>query len=293
MTYLFLSGLYLTICVLTDDFRWKVTETLEKHDRFLTSLPLTCRPQSPIKSICSAAFLSSWPSTKDSRPCQENSQVLHYSTGMENFCWISTNPVYSLANQQWSLYTCMNNDFFSFSPAYFPFSSYCLSPSDTAHGKGGSEDSSVCFLEPSVARGHLHWCHVKLRFRPGSNQWVRSAEHAGTFIYYSLISVFLTSCLPCQKEPDKFSLNKRKYWPISDTRIVSALLIDSRGISGSGLDSGADGSCGNTAESWQMRMFRPQKLLPCCNFYKPKRAEVALKLHGWWSWCISECRIFP
>lgn len=61
-------------------------------------------------------------------------------------------------------------------------------------------------------------------------------------------------------------------------RIVSALLIDSRGSreSGSGLalkttDPDADRDCRNMRESWKMRMFQPEKLLPWCKFNRPTR----------------------
>lgn len=61
-------------------------------------------------------------------------------------------------------------------------------------------------------------------------------------------------------------------------RIVSALLIDSSGSreSESGLalktmDPDADGGCRNMRESWKMRMFQPEKLLPWCKFNRPTR----------------------
>lgn len=94
----------------------------------------------------------------------------------------------------------------SFRPPCSSFSSYRLSASDT--DKWGREDSSMCFLELSVVRGHLDWCHVKFRCRPDSKQWVRSAEHAGTFIYDPHISFFFLTSK--KKNPDKFSLSTKE-----------------------------------------------------------------------------------
>lgn len=192
-------------------------------------------------------------------------------------CTISTNPVYGSANQQickFSTHAQLMTFFFCFAfvfPACCSFSSYCLSPSDTALGKRGREDSLVCFLSLSVVQGHLDWCHVKFYFRPGSKQWVRCAEREGSLICSSLISIlFLASCLLRQKEV--LTLKKRKYWPIFDIRIVSVfwltpvgLLIHGQTLAPKTMDSDADGSCRNMEESGQMRMLQPKK------FYKPTR----------------------
>lgn len=166
----------------------------------------------------------------------------------------------------------------SFRPPCSWFSSCRLSLSDTAHGKWGREDSSMCFLELSVVRGHLDWCHVKFCCRPDSKQWVRSAEHAGTFIYDPHISfIFLTS----KKKKtliNSRSQQKRIIAHLWHYRIVSALLIDSSGSRESGselalktMDPDADGGCRNMRESWKMRMFQSEKLLPWCKFNRPTR----------------------
>lgn len=118
-----------------------------------------------------------------------NWQVLHHFTGVETS--VESAQILFMVEQNSSKFftrAWLMTFFFAFFSSACSFSSYCLSPSATAHGKRGREDNLVCFLELRVVHGHLHWCHVKFHFRPGSKQWVRSAEHAGTFIYYTLIS---------------------------------------------------------------------------------------------------------
>lgn len=118
-------------------------------------------------------------------------------------------------------------------PACSSFSSYCLSPLAAAHGKRGREDRSLWFfLEPNVVQGHLRWCHVKLHYRPGSKEWVRSA-------FITIPYLFLSDILPAV--PKKILISscfyKRKYWPISNLKVISAVFIDSSGITdlGSGF----------------------------------------------------------
>lgn len=99
-------------------------------------------------------------------------------------------------------------------------------------------------------------------------------------LLHSHIFFFLTSCLLRQKEEsDKFSLST-----IGNTGPFLTLALyllswltpvglqnQDQGLALKMIDSNVDGSCRNMGESWQMRIFQPQKLLPCCKFYKPTR----------------------
>lgn len=247
-------------CFMTDDFRWKVTETLEQHDQSevifgLLSLPLTCRPQA---SICSAAFLCCWTCTKDSRPWQETRRCCTIPQVWKHLL----NQHKSWEQISSKFFTAYFIDFFAFfSPACSSFSSYCLSPSHTAHGKRGREDSSVCFLELSVVQGHLDWCHVKFRFRLGSKQWVRSA---GTFIYYTLITFTFwhPACSAKKNLISSRSQQKENTGPFLTLELYLlswltpvGLLNQDQGLALKTMDSDADGSYRNMEESWQMRMF--------------------------------------
>lgn len=131
----------------------------------------------------------------------------------------------------------------------------------------------------SWASSEATWTDVMWNFvvgqTPNSESGLQSMQ--GTFIYDPHISfIFLTS----KKNPliNSRSQQKRIIAHLWHYRIVSALLIDSSGSreSGSGLalktiDPDADGGCRNMRESWKMRMFQSEKLLPWCKFNRPTR----------------------
>lgn len=266
-------------CFLTDDFRWKFTETLEKHDQsevifVLSSLPLTRSLIKPVSAQLLSSVAGLEPKIPDPDRKLAGAAPFHR---YGNICWISTNPLYGLANQKQILCTCMItcNDFFFCMLFVFLLLSVTIWHSSWKRRQGG-QFGVFSGAEHRPRPPALMSCEIS--FQAGLqivSQVCRACRNI--HLLHSYIFFFLTSCLLRQKEPDKFSLSTKGNfgpfltleWYLLSWLTPAGLLNQDQGLALKTRDSGADGSCSNTEESLQMRMFQPQKLLPCCKFYKP------------------------
>lgn len=269
-------------CFLTDDFRWKFTETLEKHDQsevifVLSSLPLTRSLIKPVSAQLLSSVAGLEPKIPDPDRKLAGAAPFHR---YGNICWISTNRLYGLANQKQILCTCMItcNDFFFFLHALRFSPTVCHHLTQLMEKEAGRTVRCVfwSWASPKARPPALMSCEIS--FQAGLqivSQVCRACRNI--HLLHSHIFFFLTSCLLRQKEPDKFSLSTKGSfgpfltleWYLLSWLTPAGLLNQDQGLALKTRDSGADGSCSNTEESLQMRMFQPQKLLPCCKFYKP------------------------
>lgn len=230
-------------------------------------------------SICSAAFLCCWTWTKDSRPWQETRRCCTIPQVWEHLLNRHKSSSRFSKSEANSLYMpdYMQRLFFFFFCMLFVFLllSVTIWHSSWKRRQGG-QFGVFSGAEHRPRPPALMSCEIS--FQAGLqivSQVCRACRNI--HLLHSHIFFFLTSCLLRQKEPDKFSLSTKGNfgpfltleWYLLSWLTPAGLLNQDQGLALKTMDSGAEGSCSNTEESLQMRMFQPQKLLPCCKFYKP------------------------
>lgn len=247
---------------------WSHFRAVESSIGILTSVPDQA-------SICSAAFLCCWTCTKDFRPWQDTRgcptihQVWKYLLNQHKSCL-------------WFLYICMITNSGFFLLLFFRLCALCFPPTVCHHltllmeNEAGRTVRCVCW---SWALSKATCADVMWNFisgqAPNSESGLQSMQERS---FITLSYLFLSDILPAppQRTGQALALNKREYYPILTLELyllswltVAVLLNQDQGFALKTMDSHADGSWRNIGESWNMRMLQPQKLLPCCKFYKP------------------------